>query len=161
MDDVRIVQADLGDPAHGAAVLAMTRAYARDPMGDGRDLSDEVQRVLVDRLRAHPTALVFLAFAGGEPAGIATCFVGLSTFSARPVVNVHDLHVAPDRQRRGIGRALLEAVERRARELGAVRLTLEVQEGNAAALALYHRFGFEEGRYDARAGRVLFRVKPL
>ena len=30
-------------------------------MGNGRDLPDEIQRVLVDGLRAHPTTLIFLA----------------------------------------------------------------------------------------------------
>ena len=31
-------------------------------MGSGTDLSASVQAALVERLRAHPTALVFLAF---------------------------------------------------------------------------------------------------
>jgi hypothetical protein len=91
VDSCRIVEADLGDPAHRAAVLEMTRAYARDPIGNGRDLSDEVQRVLVDRLAAHPTTLVFLALDEDRPVGIATCFAGFSTFSARPGINVHVL----------------------------------------------------------------------
>jgi hypothetical protein len=35
--ELRIVQADLDEPVHRAAVLAMTRDYARDPMGNGSD----------------------------------------------------------------------------------------------------------------------------
>ncbi len=139
----------------------MTRAYARDPMGNGRDLPDEVRRVLVDKLRAHPTTLIFLAFDNGRPVGIATCFVGFSTFAARPTVNIHDLHVVADQQRRGIGRLLIEAVEAKARALGCSKLTLEVQEKNHPALALYHRLGFRDGQYAAEAGRVLFREKRL
>ena len=70
VDSCRVVEADLGDPVHRAAVLEMTRAYARDP-------------------------------------------------------------------------------------------TLEVQEHNQPALALYGRLGFTDGQYAPQAGRVLFREKRL
>lgn len=159
--EVRILQADLDDPAHAAAVLAMTRDYARDPMGDGADLPAERQAVLVERLRAHPTTLVFLAFAGDEPVAIATCFVGFSTFAARPLVNIHDVHVTAAYRRRGVGRALLAAVEAKARELGCCKLTLEVQENNHVARALYRSLGFGGGQYEEAAGAVLFRQKKL
>lgn len=59
MAELSIVQADLDDARHQAAILELTRAYARDPMGNGRDLPEEVQRHLVPRLRAYPTSLVF------------------------------------------------------------------------------------------------------
>lgn len=159
--DVRIVQADLADPAHADAVLAMTRDYARDPMGDGADLPADRQAVLIERLRAHPTTLIFLAFAGDEPVAIATCFVGFSTFAARPLVNIHDVHVTAAYRRRGLGRALLAAVEAKARELGCCKLTLEVQENNHVARALYRSLGFGGGQYEEAAGAVLFRQKKL
>ena len=158
---IRIVRADLDDTRHQAAVLEMTRAYARDPMGNGRDLSEDVQKTLVDGLRQHPTAVVFLALHQDETVGIATCFVGFSTFAARPLVNIHDLHVAKDYRRRGIARLLLEAVETEARALGCCKLTLEVQEKNRTAQALYESFGFIGGQYQPEAGTVLFRQKKL
>lgn len=161
MAEPSIVQADLDDPRHQAAILELTRAYARDPMGNGRDLSSEVQRDLVPRLRAHPTSLVFLAFDRDRPIGIATSFVGLSTFAARPLVNIHDLYVAGDQRGRGVGWRLLEAVETKARALGCCKLTLETQERNHVALGLYGRFGFGPGQFDPAAGAALFRVKAL
>jgi ribosomal protein S18 acetylase RimI-like enzyme len=130
-------------------------------MGSGTDLPASVQAALVERLRTHPTALVFLAFEAGEPAGIATCFLGFSTFAAKPLVNVHDLHVAPRFQRRGIGRRLLAAVEARARALDCCKLTLEVQSGNHRARALYRSFGFADGEAAPAAGVVLFLEKKL
>jgi len=156
---VRIVRADLNDPRHQEAVLAMTRAYARDSMGNGRDLPAEIQQALVPGLRAHPTTLIFLAYRDDEPVGIVTGFVGFSTFAARPLINIHDLHVANDHRGHGIGRSLLEAVESEARRLGCCKLTLEVQEHNETALALYRRLGFVGGRYERSAGAVLFREK--
>jgi GNAT superfamily N-acetyltransferase len=139
----------------------MTRAYAEDPMGNGRDLPGDVQRVLVDRLRAHPTTLIFLALLQGEAVAIATCFIGFSTFAARPLINIHDLYVAKGYRRGGVARLLLEAVEQEARELGCCKLTLEVQERNRPALALYGSFGFGGGQYEPDAGAVLFREKKL
>jgi len=155
-----IVQADLNDQQHQEAVLEMTCAYARDPMGNGADLLSDVQTRLIERLRAHPTTLIFLAFAQHQAIGIATCFLGFSTFTARPLINIHDLYVIQAYRGRGIGRQLLEAVEKKARELDCCKLTLEVQENNPA-LALYHRFGFTGGQYQEEAGGVLFRVKQL
>jgi hypothetical protein len=38
---------------------------------------------------ATPNARVFLAYLGGEAVGLATCFIGFSTFHGRPLVNVH------------------------------------------------------------------------
>jgi hypothetical protein len=75
-ETVRIIEANLDDLGHQAAVLELTRSYAREPIGNDGDLPIEVQRVLVERLRAHPTTIIMLAFDDERPIGIATCFLG-------------------------------------------------------------------------------------
>ncbi len=105
--------------------------------------------------------LLFLALDRDDAVGIVTCFVGFSTFAARPLINIHDLHVVKGYRRRGVARLLLEAVEEHARGLGCCKLTLEVQQNNHAALALYGSFGFVSGQYEPEAGAVLFREKKL
>jgi ribosomal protein S18 acetylase RimI-like enzyme len=86
---------------------------------------------------------------------------------------VGSLHVAPSRfgfgdlgmtvtrtwRGRGVGTALLAAAIERARADGLHKLSLEVFPHNAAAIALYRRFGFvEEGRrvrhYRRASGEV-------
>jgi ribosomal protein S18 acetylase RimI-like enzyme len=161
MSDIRIIEANLSDPVHQAAVLELTRDYARDPMGNGADLAADTRARLVDGLRQHPTTLVFLALRGERPVAIATCFIGFSTFAARPLINVHDLHVGKAVRRRGVGRALLEAIESKARALGCCKITLEVQEQNHPARHLYQAQGFTAGEYEPGAGGVLFRQKAL
>lgn len=52
--------------------------------------------------------------------------------------------VAPEQRRAGLGSRLLTTALPRLRLFGAQRVLLEVAEDNAAALALYRRFGFEE-----------------
>ncbi|HVU04510.1 MAG TPA: GNAT family N-acetyltransferase [Polyangiaceae bacterium] len=159
--DLRVHLADLDDPADQGAILALTQAYAHDPMGNDGPLPDAVIGRLIDGLRAHPTTLVFLARDGGEPVGIATCFVGFSTFAAKPLVNIHDLAVVPSHRRGGVGRALLRAVEDEARARGCCKLTLEVLSNNEPALRAYETFGFSQARYAEAAGAALFYAKAL
>ncbi|MEW6164655.1 MAG: ribosomal protein S18-alanine N-acetyltransferase [Pseudomonadota bacterium] len=69
-----------------------------------------------------------------------------------------DIGVAPQRQRQGLGAALLEFLCARARAAGVVRMLLEVRPSNAAAVAFYRHFDFAEigrrrGYYPAHAGR--------
>lgn len=143
MPDVHVIEADLEDRRHQRAVVAMVNAYARDPMGRGQDLPEEVLRDLIPGLQRHPMSLIFLAFDDEVPVGIAVCFIGFSTFAARPLINIHDLAVAPGFRGRGIGRQLLEQVETRARALGCCKLTLEVAAENTLAQELYRTVGFQ------------------
>jgi ribosomal protein S18 acetylase RimI-like enzyme len=53
-----------------------------------------------------------------------------------------DFRVASDARRQGIGSALLEAVEQRARERSARSLRVETQDVNVPACRFYHRSGF-------------------
>lgn len=153
---VRVVEADLDDATHQQAIVALTDAYARDPMGDGAPLPADVRETLITGLQQHPTTIVFLAFVGNEPAGLATCFRGFSTFTARPLINIHDLVVPQAYRGRGIGRGLLDAVEGKARAIGCCKLTLEVTEGNAVARHLYEDVGFARSTYGKGGGLLVY-----
>src|SRR5690606_19624807 len=98
----RVLVADLNDPAHGAAVLTLLNAYAQDIMGGGEDLSAFAKANLVPALRARADALAILAFVGDEPAGLAVCIEGFSTFACKPLLNIHDMVVAPPFRGRGL-----------------------------------------------------------
>ena len=160
MPDVTVLEADLGDRRHQAAIEYLVDTYARDPMGAGESLPDEVRDRLIPGLRQHPTAMIFLAFDGAEPVGIAVCFVGFSTFAARSLINIHDLAVVPAYRGQGVGRLLLKRVEARGHELGCCKLTLEVRADNHRAQRLYTRGGFGEVECTQGA-RTWFLQKPL
>ncbi len=155
MSDIQIIEADLGRAAHAAAVIDLIDGYARTPFGQGRPLSQAVRDRLIGQLRSHPTTRIFLAQTGEAFVGIAACFAGFSTFAARPLLNVHDIYVREDQQGRGIGRRLLEAVERAARAGGCCKITLEVMDANPKACELYQRCGFELGEIGRDAHRFL------
>jgi ribosomal protein S18 acetylase RimI-like enzyme len=141
---LEIVDADFDDDAHCAGIIEVLDSYASDPVGGGEPLAADVRERLVPALRDHPTALVLLAIAGNRSVGVAVCFLGFSTFQARPLLNIHDLAVLPDWRGKGVGRSLLDAAEDRARRRGCCKLTLEVQDDNGRALALYGSFGFSD-----------------
>jgi len=161
VQEIEIVEADLDLAEHQQAVLELTDAYARDPMGNGKPLSDRVRRNLIPRLRQHPTTVIFIARQGSNAIGIANCFIGFSTFAARPLINVSDLAVLPGHREMGIGRLLLEAVERKARAIGCCKLTIEVQQNNHRARHVYESVGFAQAVYVEEAGGALFLSKPL
>lgn len=161
MPPIEIVEADLKRTEHQYAVIELIDAYAMDPMGNGKPLSAEVRRALIPALRRHPTTVIFLAYQGGNAIGIAVCFLGFSTFSAQPLINIHDLAVLAPHRGQGTARRLLEEVERKARDMGCCKLTLEVQENNHRARRVYEATGFAQAVYQEAAGRSLFLSKPL
>jgi ribosomal protein S18 acetylase RimI-like enzyme len=115
----------------------------------------------VSGLAAAPGAFSLIARLDGEPVGLANCFTGFSTFAAKPLVNVHDMGVMPGHRGRGVGRALLQAIEEHARRLGACKITLEVLSGNERAKALYLALGYGDYQLDPAAGHALFWQKKL
>lgn len=160
MGVIEIIEADLDRPDHQRSTVEMINAYSMDIQANGRPLPDEVCQALVPGLRNHPTTLIFLAFDGERPVGIATCFLGFSTFAARQLINVHDLGVVPEYRGQGVGRRLLEEVARKGRELGCCKVTLEVFESNPAR-RMYEAAGFVAPDYQTSAGGMLFLVKSL
>ena len=158
---VRIVEADLANPGHQEAVLTMVDVYSRDPMGDGQPLNPAVRERLIPGLRQHPTTVVYLAFNGEQPVGIAVCFVGFSTFAAKPLINIHDCAVRSEVRGQGVGRLLLAAVEAKARALGCCKVTLEVLDQNHRALRTYLAAGFVRYSLQPGAGEAIFMTKPL
>lgn len=73
-------------------------------------------------------------------------------------IHLLNISVVAERQRQGLGNAMLEHLLGLARRGGAQRVLLEVRPSNVAALALYARHGFAEigrrrGYYPAGNGR--------
>ncbi len=158
---MRVILADLNDVAQAADVLTMVDTYSQDPMGDGAPLRRETRANLIESLRTFPTTRVFLAYEEAAAVGVAVCFLGFSTFAAKPLLNLHDVCVAPSHRGRGVGRALLAAVEAQARAEGCCKLTLEVLDQNHKALRTYLAAGFQRYALQDGAGEAIFLTKPV
>lgn len=141
---ITIIEADLENETHAEHILFLTNAYSLDIMGGGKPLPTFVQENMIRGLREVPNALVFIAYEDKEPIGVANCFIGYSTFYAKKLINIHDLGVVPEARGKGVGKALIDAVSQKAKELDCCKVTLEVLENNPAR-RLYEREGFEYG----------------
>jgi ribosomal protein S18 acetylase RimI-like enzyme len=158
---VTIVEADLARTEHQNALVTMLDAYMRDPMEGGEPPSERVKHDLVPGLRAHPACCIFMAYRDAAPVGFTICFLGFSTFLARPLINIHDIYVDSALRGSGIGAMLLDRIERRARELNCCRITLEVREDNRVARGLYRKTGFDRVVVGVQRIAMEFWNKPL
>jgi GNAT superfamily N-acetyltransferase len=162
MQGVRAMMADYANPGHARAVADLLDHYARDPMGGGEPLDPEVKAALVPALAEQPGAFSILAYAGDdEVVGLANCFMGFSTFAARPLINIHDVVTMPAWRGKGVGKAMFAMIETIARERGACKVTLEVLEGNLPAKGLYAALGYGDFTLDPAMGKALFWQKRL
>lgn len=165
---ITVRRADYTHPGDAQALVQLLDGYARDAAGGGQALPAEVLQGLPAALQQRPQAFSVLAWTqqekeGSEPApvGLVNCFEGFSTFACQPLVNVHDVVVAPGWRGQRIAQRMLALVESIARERGACKLTLEVLSGNTSAMALYLREGFAPYALDPAMGQAQFLQKKL
>jgi ribosomal protein S18 acetylase RimI-like enzyme len=90
----------------------------------------------------NPREGVLVAVVDGEIAGYVRVQRATRFRSSDHVLTVNGVAVDPERQGRGIGRALMEAAIAEARRRGARRLTLRVFSPNERARRLYESVGF-------------------
>ncbi len=102
-----------------------------------------------------------MAYKGEEPIGLANCFYAFSTFSAKSILNVHDLAVKEGQRGLGVGTKLLQAVEDEAKAKGCCKVTLEVLEQNTRAKRVYESFGFAGYNFGDGENNALFWQKKI
>ncbi len=85
---------------------------------------------------------VLAARAEGRIVGVAVLAYRLGVSAAALFASVEDLYVRPDARRRGVGRALLKAVEERCASRGVSYVEAQVEDEEAAAF--YSALGYEE-----------------
>ena len=104
------------------------------------------------RLIEHPASSSFIAQIR-EPRALAGFVIGRIAADEAEILSIG---VAPEWQRRGIGRHMAEGLVRAARRAEVKRLFLEVAADNDAAIALYEGLGFKivgaRKAYYPRAG---------
>jgi ribosomal protein S18 acetylase RimI-like enzyme len=125
---------------------------------DDDEVSWQRRRALYEARLSSGQGLLLLARTGRSPAGYA--FVCLETgpddtFALdERYAELYSLAVAEGLRCRGIGTALLDAVDTELGALGIVDLKVAVMTGNVDALRLYQRRGLKE------AELVLYRLAP-
>lgn len=144
--------------------VALILSFVRD-LAEYEKLSHEVEateELLRETLFGPaPAAEVMLGYLNEEPVAFALFFSTFSTFIGRPGIYLEDLYVKPDARSRGIGKLMLRAVARMARERGAGRLEWSVLDWNEPALRFYRSLGavpMEEWTVHRVSGKALERL---
>jgi GNAT superfamily N-acetyltransferase len=119
-------------------------AFIRD-LAEYEKLLDDVVATPDDVARAlfapHPRVFCDLAAWDGEPAGFALWFYNYSTFRGRHGIYLEDLFVKPAFRGKGIGKALLAHLAKRAVAEGCARVEWWVLDWNEPSIKFYESLG--------------------
>ena len=91
---------------------------------------------------SHRRLAVFAAHVGENLAGLATAVALPASLRLGCSWQLRDLYVVSGARRRGVARALVDAVRQAATAAGAIRLSVQTEPSNIAALQLYRTSGF-------------------
>ena len=159
--NIQILEAEYTNEEHRSAIPFLLNEYAKDLLGFRKELDNTVLENLVSGLEKVSNCIVLLAKTDEKIVGMTICFLGFSTFRARPLINIHDFLVLKEYRNHSIGKKLLQEVELIAKRLHCCKITLEVQEKNSSARKLYNSFNFKDSFLDIEAGNQLFLTKEL
>jgi GNAT superfamily N-acetyltransferase len=126
------------------ALAPRLRAFGDPPLRPPDAIDDAERQALVRALTALATdaALLVAEVEGQGPAGVAYAESATDYFTGDRHGHLAILIVSEAAEGRGVGQALLAAVERWAAARGYRLLTLNVFAGNARARTVYERAGF-------------------
>jgi GNAT superfamily N-acetyltransferase len=159
--NVTTIRIDYHNEQHAADFKMLLNSYASDEMGGGQAIDAATLDRVPGELAKHPTAFTLISYVDSQPAAIANCFFGFSTFSARKLINIHDLAVLPTFRGKGLSGTLVEAIEEVGREHNCCKLTLEVLNKNIPAMNAYKKWGFGSYELDPTVGEAVFWQKKL
>lgn len=128
--------------------LAMIDSYFAN-----QDIDGQMRNLLV--LFAPPHGDCLLARLDGEAAGIV-----MTKPNAPGTCEMNRMFVRPGARGHGIGQALVAEILTAARDLGYARMLLAAGPRHTEAVALYHKFGFQQdaGLPDTGAGDIEVRM---
>jgi GNAT superfamily N-acetyltransferase len=136
---ITIIPATLGDVP---TILALIRELAEYEKLLDKVVATEAS-LRRDLFGPRPIIEVLIGRLGGQPVGYALFFHNYSTFLARPGIYLEDVFVKPAARGKGVGKALLRAVARAARDRGCGRMEWSVLNWNTPAIEFYESLGAE------------------
>ncbi|HEY0943721.1 MAG TPA: GNAT family N-acetyltransferase [Opitutaceae bacterium] len=138
----------LAAPQDMPALLPLFRNY-QDHYGQLTVAGEaQTQAFLADHLRHGDHGFVLLAWSGRIAVGFASVYLTASGLLAERLAHLGDLYVVPEQRRRGVGRALFDAVSAEARQRG-IRLVRWLSLGSNVELnRWYNRLVNSAGNFE-------------
>jgi GNAT superfamily N-acetyltransferase len=138
---------------HGAELVEPVQLL-EEALRGGEPVPDKFMAALREAVEAGELE-VLTARAEGRVVGVAVLAYRLNISSAGLFASIEDLYVKPEERRRGVGRALLEAVEKRCATRGVSYVEAQVEDEEAEAF--YSALGYDpepEVRVFSRSNSV-------
>jgi GNAT superfamily N-acetyltransferase len=144
-DRIVVRPATQADKAFALGLVPKLRAFGPSALRPLEALDAGETRVLGRAFDALPAGAVLLIAEdpGGSALGLAYAETAVDYFTQEEHGHLGILAVAEEAEGRGVGRALLAAVEGWSADQGHRFLTLNVFQGNTRARAVYERNGYE------------------
>lgn len=128
-----VVREATASDAHALAHLCTQLGYPTEPSAMPRRLA---------QMKADDNVNVFVAERGGEVVGLATVHLRIALNHVHPLAQLTLLVVDEAQRGAGAGRALVDRVERFAREHGSVRIVVTTALQRTGAHAFYERLAY-------------------
>ena len=127
-------------PIYGAGLAEPVRLL-EESLREGEPVPEDFAETLRRAVETGELELL-AARAEGRVVGVVLLAYRLSVSAAGLFASIEDLYVRPAARRQGVGRTLLEAVERRSATRGVSYVEAQVEDEEAAAF--YSALGYEE-----------------
>ena len=127
-------------PIYGAGLAESVRLL-EESLREGEPVPEDFAETLRRTVETGELELL-AARAEGRVVGVVLLAYRLSVSAAGLFASIEDLYVRPAARRQGVGRTLLEAVERRSATRGVSYVEAQVEDEEAAAF--YSALGYEE-----------------
>ena len=157
-----------GTPEELDAVCGLVEAANAEMRARGIDQWDEEYPTREDFAQDIKTGSLYIVSEDGETAAVYViseeaedAYKECDWENANPCV-LHRLCVSPERQGRGLGKRILDRVERQLADMGYDSVRLDVFSKNPRAMRLYEKNGYvRRGHADWRKGRFWLMEKKL
>jgi ribosomal protein S18 acetylase RimI-like enzyme len=140
-------------PAFGRLLHAFNAEFG-EPTPDAETIAERAAPLI-------ESGEVMLLLGGNGPDGFAELRFRPSLYTGALDAYLEELYVVPERRGQGLGRALLDAAMRHAKERGAAHIDLGTSEDDLAARALYESAGFTNREGGPDGPRMLYYERDL
>jgi len=133
---IEIIRADAAHTNQLAPLFSAYRQFYE------QSTDSVAEKAYLEQRLQNDQCVIFLASNSGRPAGFVLLYPTFDSVELSQVWVLHDLYIAADQRRIGLGRSLMETAHGFCRNQGASRVDLATAVSNTVAQPLYESMGY-------------------